>query len=167
MKAWTISLAHGQVMKTTFEPLKRQYRHSPRGKCQQPEEQPQTLISHHSPWGECQYSEHQESLRNCITRPWASDIVKRKLVTKVSKGREVAKGWNNSRPGRELTADVVVDNIGFKLTGPLSRISAWKWISYLAKESNATELSYRKCFTANWDGLKDTRESTKDRKSVV
>ena len=41
-------------------------------------------------------------------------------------------------------ADVVVDNIGFKATGSLSRISAQKWISYLAEKSNATELSYRK-----------------------
>ena len=41
-------------------------------------------------------------------------------------------------------ADVVVDNIGFKATSSLTRISAWKWISYLAEESNATELSYRK-----------------------
>ena len=70
-------------------------------------------------------------------------------MTKVSKGREVAKGRNNSLPGRESTADVVVDNIGVKVTGSLSRISAWKWISYLADESNATELSYRKCFAAN------------------
>ena len=146
MKARTMSLAHGQVKKTTFEPLKGQYRHSPRGKCQQSEEQPQTSISHHSPrgeyqqleeqphtsishhspQGECQYSEHQESLRNCITGPWASDIVKRKLETEMLKGWEVAKGWNNSRPGRESVADVVVDNIGFKATGSLSRISARK-----------------------------------------
>ena len=56
MKARTMSLAHGRVMKMTFEPLKGQYRHSPRGECQQSEEQPQTSISHHSPWGECQYS---------------------------------------------------------------------------------------------------------------
>ena len=62
-------------------------------------------------------------------------------MTKVSKGREVAKGRNNSRPGWESTADIVVDNIGFKVTGSLSRISAWKWITYLAEESNATELS--------------------------
>ena len=121
-----MSLAHGRVMKTTFEPLKGQYRHSPRGECQQLEEQLQTSISHHSPQGECQYSEHQESPRNGITRLGASDIVKWKLVTKVSKGREVAKSRDNSRPGRESMADVVVDNIGFKATGSLSRISAWK-----------------------------------------
>ena len=56
MKARTMSLTHGRVMKTTFEPLKGQYQHLPRGECQQSEEQPQTSISHHSPRGECQYS---------------------------------------------------------------------------------------------------------------
>ena len=52
-------------------------------------------------------------------------------------------------PGQESMSDVVVDNIGFKVTGSLSRISVQKWISYLAEELNATELSYRKCFAAN------------------
>ena len=56
MKARTMSLAHGRVMKTTFERLKGQYRHSPRGECQQSEKQPQTSISHHSPQSECQHS---------------------------------------------------------------------------------------------------------------
>ena len=50
-------------------------------------------------------------------------------------------------------ADVVVDNIRFKATGLLSKISTRKWISYLAEESNATELSFRKCFAANWGSL--------------
>ena len=35
--------------------IKGQYRHSPRGECQQSEEQLQTSISHHSPRCECQY----------------------------------------------------------------------------------------------------------------
>ena len=53
MKAWTMSLAHGRVMKMTFEPLKGQYQHSFQGECQQLEQQPQTLISYHSLWGKC------------------------------------------------------------------------------------------------------------------
>ena len=52
------------------------------------------------PWpGVSVIIQYQVSPRNCISRPWASDIVKWKLVTKVSKGQEVAKGRNNSRPG--------------------------------------------------------------------
>ena len=39
-----------------IQTIKGQYRHAPRGECQQSEEQPQTSISHHSPRGECQYS---------------------------------------------------------------------------------------------------------------
>ena len=50
---------------------------------------------------------------------------------------------------RESMVDVIVDNIGFKATGSLSRISIRKHISYLTEESNATELSYRKCFATN------------------
>ena len=55
-----------------------------------------------------------------------SDQVKRNLVTKVSEGPEVAKCQNNSRPGQESIADIIVDNIRFKATGLLSRISARK-----------------------------------------
>ena len=46
----TMSLAHGRVMKDDIRAIKGQYRHSPRVECQRSEEQPQTSISHHSSW---------------------------------------------------------------------------------------------------------------------
>ena len=90
MKARTMSLAHGRVMKTTFEPLKGNT-----------DTRPGTSVNN-------QKNHHRSRLVitrpgasvniHCITRPWASDIVKQKLVTKVSKGREVAKGRKQLPP---------------------------------------------------------------------
>ena len=91
MKARTILLAHRRVMKMTFEPLKGNTDTRPEASInnQKNHHRRRLVITHPGASINIQY---QVSPRNCITRPWASDIVKRKLVTKVSKGREVAKG---------------------------------------------------------------------------
>ena len=84
MKAQTMSLAHGRVMKMTFEPLKGNT-----------DTRPETSVNN-------QKNHHRSRLVitrpgasvniHYITRPWVSDIVKPKLVPKVSKGREVLRG---------------------------------------------------------------------------
>ena len=126
MKARNMSLAHGRVMKTTFEPLKGNTDTCPGTSVnnQKNHHRPRLVITRP---GASVNIQHQVLPRNCITRLWASDIVKQKLVTKSVKGpRGAQKPKTTPAPGRESTADVVVDNIGFKATGSLSRISARK-----------------------------------------
>ena len=89
MKVRTISLAHGQVIKATIDSLRSISLAQGRvikATFEYMKKHNYTCLGQVLP-------------RNCITRPWASDIVKRKLVTKVSKGQEVAQGQNNSCPG--------------------------------------------------------------------
>ena len=90
MKARTMFLAHGRVIKVILEircarTMSLAYGRVIKATCEYTKKYNYTWLS-------------QVSLRNCITHPWASDIVKQKLVTKVSKGQEVVKCWNNSRP---------------------------------------------------------------------
>ena len=80
MKARTMSLAHGRGMKMTFEPLKDNTDTCPGASVnnEKNNHRPRLVITH---LGRVSIFEHQVSPRNGITRPWASDIVKRMAET--------------------------------------------------------------------------------------